>query len=87
MQHRVCVAIARAHVVNFPSELCRRRSGAFAEVARLVPPDGRGAGTSLAIRARGPDDRGVSKASSFMPEERRPGPTAPAQTGERGRCS
>ena len=26
-------------VLNFPSELCRRRSGVFAEVARLVPPD------------------------------------------------
>ena len=25
-------------VVNFPSELCRRRSGMFAEVARLLPP-------------------------------------------------
>ena len=25
-------------IVNFPSELCRRRSGMFAEVARLVPP-------------------------------------------------
>ena len=27
-------------MVNFPSELCRRRSGMFAEVARLVPPEG-----------------------------------------------
>ena len=25
-------------IVNFPSELCRRRSGIFTEVARLVPP-------------------------------------------------
>ena len=25
--------------VNIPSELCSRRSGMFAEVARLVPPD------------------------------------------------
>ena len=24
--------------MSFPSELCRRRSGMFAEVARLVPP-------------------------------------------------
>ena len=28
-------------IVNFPSELCRRRrSGLFTEVARLVPPEG-----------------------------------------------
>ena len=27
------------YTVNFPSELCRRRSGMFAEVARWVPPD------------------------------------------------
>ena len=27
-------------VVNFTSELCRRRSGMFTEVARLVPPGG-----------------------------------------------
>ena len=26
-------------IVNFPSELCGCRSGLFAEVARLVPPD------------------------------------------------
>ena len=26
-------------IVNFPSELCRCRSGMFTEVARLVPPD------------------------------------------------
>ena len=25
-------------ILNFPSELYRRRSGVFAEVARLVPP-------------------------------------------------
>ena len=25
-------------IVNFPSELCRRRSDIFTEVARLVPP-------------------------------------------------
>ena len=25
-------------IVNFPCELCRRRSGMFAEVARLAPP-------------------------------------------------
>ena len=25
--------------MNFPSELCRRRSGMFTEVARLVPPE------------------------------------------------
>ena len=25
-------------LVNFPSELCRRRSGTSAKVARLVPP-------------------------------------------------
>ena len=29
-------------IVNFPSELCRRRSGTFAEIARLVPPEHRG---------------------------------------------
>ena len=26
-------------IVSLPSELCRRRSGVFMEVARLVPPD------------------------------------------------
>ena len=36
-------------IVNFPSELSRRRSGTFAEVARLVPPQIR---TSLSVGAR-----------------------------------
>ena len=26
-------------IVNFPSEPCRRKSGTFTELARLVPPD------------------------------------------------
>ena len=34
----LAVSISR-DIVNFPSELCRRRSGMFAEIARLLPPD------------------------------------------------
>ena len=35
-------------IVNFPSELCRRRSCMFTEVARLVPPD------MLTLTGKGP---------------------------------
>ena len=41
-------------VVNFPSELCRRRGGTFAEVARLVPPDKRFLGFSTMPRRPAP---------------------------------
>ena len=41
-------------VVNFPSELGRRRSGVFTEVARWVPPeDARVTTTSIATRKPG----------------------------------
>ena len=51
VQLRCLLKDLRTGSVNFPSELCRRRSGMFTEVARLVPP-----GTYLyeQLRARGP---------------------------------
>ena len=49
-------------IVSFPSELCRRRSGMFSEVARLVLPDTHGAGRT-AILAPKCDRAGRSRLS------------------------
>ena len=38
LQKDLCAGSISRDIVNFPSELSRRRSGTFAEVERLVPP-------------------------------------------------
>ena len=39
LQKDLCTESISRDFVNFPSELCRRRSGMFTEVACLMPPD------------------------------------------------
>ena len=39
LRKNLCTGSTSRDIVNFPSELCRRRSGLFTEAARLAPPD------------------------------------------------
>ena len=43
LQRHLCTGSISRDIVHVPSELCRRRSGTFTDVARLVPPEKLGA--------------------------------------------
>ena len=63
-------------IVNFPSELCRRRSGIFTEAARLLPPGKRARRGNARRSVRSTTTFGTSTSGAAGASSR--GPRAPA---------
>ena len=71
LQRDLRTGLISRHIVNFPSELCRRRNGMLTDVARSVPPGLGAAGSATFRRAAdaaspAPTDRDVGRVEQHV---------------------